>query len=595
MERAKQQEVIDAILMTTERLNPSGELWCHPKSGEILKRVIADRSKSLWGLSHQAVRLMRLMSRASGRGYSDFLYCRLSVLRTYSFEREIAAAFASGQLNGIARANAGVNVQTGDDDEHQVIGKSVRRNSGVQFIEAEMASDEGPFNLAYAQMGRIAAFIDILHNMLGFEEIEKLVAAVTGPKCKAAAVSVAKELDNEVRSWLRQRTVSDHTIRQTRTIRTFLTKSFDDVNSDSIDDGAIFEFWRSQSVDPLVDGFRQFRSAARAMVSYRDALITAQAEIRQENEAHFSEVVSEGPIVGLAGSVDDIDELDHVGSSPSVASSDDWISPLAALMRIPTEKVNLLFKKDYEFLSHYLGQQSSSEDYSAEEEVADGEAGDPTLTLFQNRPDPSLFLTLMRYSYFGGVQNAIVSRLRGQRKTKKDDRGRLEGVLIEGGGYAGVTALYEKLLDELQIITLQVARHLVGRRRPESIALAVDFGLSAKDMIDASPLHDPGVIEMPERAHQLAMEIAEKVIVKRYEMEARRVARRGLKEEDFDNAEITELLASGSMPLIELRRELNRLVRWLAKSELHDLFLSDVKLFKQQFQQLYAEQWSCPQ
>src|SRR5439155_21429898 len=131
------QDVADALGLTLERQNASGEFWCPPNDGVALRRWVIDRSSALGTGIRRAVRLARVIEIADGRDYVRFLYVRLNTLRTRAFRQLLQSAVAEGRLPpGIA----------------------VLTDQGMHLHEAALAPQDGPrdaFEIDFAQMPRL--------------------------------------------------------------------------------------------------------------------------------------------------------------------------------------------------------------------------------------------------------------------------------------------------------------------------------------------------------------------------------------------------------------------------------------------------------
>src|SRR5262245_42382294 len=154
------QDVADALAMTLEREDASGAPWCPLGDAVALHRWVIDRSAPLGTGIRRVVRLARLMAVADGRDYVRFLYVRLPALRARHFRQAIEAAFAEGRIDA--------SVATLFD-------------AGVHLRETALLPQEGAhdvFDIDFAQMPRLAALLDILHNALGFTVVADLLDPV---------------------------------------------------------------------------------------------------------------------------------------------------------------------------------------------------------------------------------------------------------------------------------------------------------------------------------------------------------------------------------------------------------------------------------
>src|SRR4051812_36176079 len=93
------QDVADSLALTVERQGADGQLWCPPRDGIVVRRWVLDRSASLGAGIRRVVRLARLMAIADVRGYTHFLYARLTALRARHFQHAFEAAAREGRLS----------------------------------------------------------------------------------------------------------------------------------------------------------------------------------------------------------------------------------------------------------------------------------------------------------------------------------------------------------------------------------------------------------------------------------------------------------------------------------------------------------------
>src|SRR5262245_25585682 len=156
------KDVAEAMAMAFEREDSAGELWCPPRDAEALRRWITDRSRELGGGIRRAVRFARLAAAADGRDYVRFLYLTVPTLRA----RHFAAAFTAASRDGrLGRQIATIEL------------------SGVRLHEPAMmprtGTAEAGFEIAFGQMPRLAALLDILHNALGYGEVADLLRPIS--------------------------------------------------------------------------------------------------------------------------------------------------------------------------------------------------------------------------------------------------------------------------------------------------------------------------------------------------------------------------------------------------------------------------------
>ena len=314
------QEVAEALAITSERTAPDGSPWCPPRDADLVQRWVTDRGRELGGGIRRVVRLARLLAAAEGN-YLQFLHVRIPTLRARNFKAALQAAAAAGRLPRAVATLAA---------------------SGVHFHEAFLAPPNATgFDIDFGQMPRLAALLDVLHNALGFAAVEDLLKPVLARGAPPVhADEVARTLHARFNAWLSERLESPHYIRQAQKMRAFLT-SRGRVEPDAIDDEAILAFWVSaaaMSGDSETEGFRLFRSSARAMLRYRRALRDAEA-YRQ---------------IGMPLNLDDRLLRQPEGDNAAVAV-EAWQSPLRVLATRPANAVKWLTKRERLWLLNYLG------------------------------------------------------------------------------------------------------------------------------------------------------------------------------------------------------------------------------------------------
>ena len=163
--------------MTLEREDASGAPWCPPGDAAALRKWVTDRSASLGTGIRRATRLARLMAVADGRAdHIRFLYERLGSLRPRLFRQIIERAAAEGRLPNERR-----------DADREAASTCARR----RFVATRL-EPQGAFEIDYAQMPRLGALLDFLHNALGFTVVADLLAPLL-PKT-GAPISSADEV-----------------------------------------------------------------------------------------------------------------------------------------------------------------------------------------------------------------------------------------------------------------------------------------------------------------------------------------------------------------------------------------------------------------
>lgn len=554
----------DAILTTTDRETASGEPWCGARDAKEVKLWLTDRSKPLGGALRQMVRLARLMARADGRHYTSFLYARVPALWTRFFRREFEEAFARGKLSGIAETTA----------------------KGAVLTEVSMSSEGQPFDLHYAQMPRLGALLDVLHNALGFKTVDEILEPVTGATPQGAADEVARRLSAVLNAWLTPRLGSTHQTRQAKAIRSFLLTT-GSLSAEAVDDDAIFELWRQFSTDPELEGFRLYRSAARLAIRYKQALAIAAVEAALA-QAGGSRPYQTDPV-----------ELDSLTSSPlnpdewtspedlaqrSLIEITEWVSPFDVLFVPPADRVKWLTKADRLFLADVFGAPEAQQETPAEVSSA----------LFgPGKFDKRLVRTLLRCHYFGDLQNSIVERLR---------RGRAFQANLDGGTYKGVLQRYLELSDQAQLLLGATAFVLVGARKMEGLSLAQaflgpEFKALVADVVSTAQPTTPRPKAVPTDLMVLLlsqMENPQRPEARKIQTAFRQINRVGFRKQDGDLAEMMEALIVGSEVLEDLQSGLFKITKAISAQPIERIFSEDASTFLQHFEVLHGVREETP-
>jgi hypothetical protein len=449
-------------------------------------------------------------------------------------------------------------------------------------------------------MPRLAALLDFLHNALGFTVMADLLAPLVQRGLPTrSANDVARTLHAALNAWLGERLESATHLLQAHRIRAFLAGR-GRVAPESVDDETILLFWIAMaqiSDDERVDGFRLYRSAACAMLRYRqalrDAAVTRQLEesLGRGLETHSGELV-----------------FDPVEAAETGASS--WRSPLGALTCEPAGRVKWLTGKEQQLLFNFLGGPSSddgaSEDAGGENESVPRKGG-----LFgDQRFDLAFWLTLLRVDVFGAAQASIVARLR--KRAAADIAVAQAMVAIDDTAYTASPAAYSELAAQLRLECLAALAvlmeagaveavilldHLAGQDAVRSVLGSVALGSAARgpgledeDESIAAAVRK-GIAPALKTAFADPRSVpagAGRELLLEAVASTRKVNRVGFRRDDRLDIGMLAALVSGAAAVVELSRELDRLAAFLLKKAALADLASDRARFLSTLQRMYA-------
>jgi hypothetical protein len=578
------QDVADALGLTLERENASGTPWCPPGDGIALRRWVSDRSASLGTGIRRAVRLARVMAIANGRDYVRFLYVQLTALRSRHFQYALEEAVAQGRLQRAVATLSG---------------------TGIHLREPALLLQAGAheqFEIDFAQMPRLAALLDFLHNALGFTVVADLLAPLLGQDAPPKhADEVARTLHAALNAWLSPRLESANHILQAQRMRAFLA-SRGRIAPDAIDDEGILLFWIAMAQAPedeRIDGFRLYRSVAAAMLRYRAALRDAAAA------RHLEDAMGRG-----------FEPANDFAMDEGATQGEPWRSPLRGLALPPADRVKWFTKKEQRALLNYLGGPAGD---AEDEETPDGadsnEVGGWSGGLAgEERFDLSYWLTLLRADVFGAAQASIVARLR-KRVPVSEAVAQAMTPVDRVAAYTAAAAIYADLREQLHFESLAALALLAEAGAPEAVFLLE--GLGGREavravlgfmMSDASPGEDE---EAGEDEESGAEEVRNQIVPalqaaladpdsvrhgpgRKVLLDAatarRKVSRAGFRREDRTDADMIAALRSGAGAVFEVIRELDRLTAVLSQKAPGGDIAADVSRFHDAFQRIYLQQ-----
>ncbi len=590
------QDVADALAMTLEREDASGAPWCPPGDAVALRKWVTDRSASLGTGIRRVVRLARLMAVADGRAdYIRFLYERVSSLRSRLFRQLIERAAAEGRLPKSF---------------------ATLTQNGIHLREPALAPQgepDGVFEIDFAQMPRLAALLDFLHNALGFTAVADLLAPLL-PRVgapKGTADEVARALQAALNAWLSERLESNNHIVQAQQIRGFIATR-GRLAPETVDDETILLFWikAAEANDAeRIEGFRLYRSVAVAMLRYRQALRDALAARYLEDALGR----------GLEAANDDFtsDQVDVRGEPLR--------SPLRALTLPPASKVKWLTAKEQQVLRNYLGGPADDADpngdnNSDERAGEDSEEGSWKGGLAgDDRFDLAHWLTLLRADVFGTVQASIVGRLRKRADPTTAIAQTME--TIDATAYAGAASAYRELRTQLHVESLAALAVLMEAGAAEAVILLQWLGGDAAvSAVLGPPRRRPMLVDDDDDdddddeddvarddagdAEDLRAEIAPRLIAaiadangvaegagRTVLLEAaaarRKVSRAGFRREDRADPAMAAALRAGAAAVSEVIRELDRLAATLSAKASGADVAGDTARFGEAFRRIY--------
>jgi hypothetical protein len=581
-----------------EREAPDGQLWSPPRASAAIAKAIIDRTEELGTLLSTAVRFAHLAARAAAPNYVDFVYRRtLPVLRADGFKAAVQRARSTGRLP-----------RSAFDIDH----------SGVRLLEPmiarKIAGEVKPFEISFHQMPRLAAFLDVLHNTLGYHVVAELLNPITAFEPTRSAEDVARELRARFNAWLQPRLENAHRRTQAKIIHAFLAsqkaeKPFASdraLQPEDVDDEIIFRFWEgratewrnrfraaARSNDPTSartaekaasdEGFRLYRSSVRNLLRYRRALEDAAVE-----EA----VNGKGKI--------NADQLTHEEQDAVSDPTPQWSNPLERLLSPPAGVIKWLTNVELKQLTNYSGNPSRIRSRMPREtgsQPDDAEDPSDTSALMEDQPFNLRFLrTLLRVDVFGDAQARLVARLRKRAPPNQA----IEEALSDVGddAYQKAALQYSEIRAQLRLEAL-AALHILGHAGdPLSLLLIEQFG--GRDAFDSAvSIATNGNEVAPERhAKILALfagaEPSPNVALATLLSEARgaikKVHREGFRPQDVGAGQITAALSASVVPVIDLAKALDRICDHLGQATFIDNAGDDKRRFEAVFRVLYLPQ-----
>jgi hypothetical protein len=568
------QDLLSVLAELAERDHPDFGPWCRQADAEAVRSAVIDRSEDLRKLIDQAVRLIRLAALASEADYTEFIYVAVPALRPRLFKAAVEKARRSGCL-----PSSLVDIRV----------DAIRLCEPTMALHANLA--EKGYELGYGQMAASTIMLDVLHNTLGYHVVAEVVAGLTirGP-VKVTAREIANDLRSRLNAWLAPRLESAHRRHQAKVLHAFLAGR-NELLPGKINDETVLAFWEAQAQRWQLriagknraaergardEGFRVFRSAAIAMFRYRQALFDA-ADAYALDDASKSEAI-----------------LAHVQESEAIQARAQWVNPLSILERAPANQIKWLTNRELTWLANFVGVRLTSIATPArddDETASDGDAGG---LMAGRRFDLAFVHTLLRADVFGPIQSGLIAGLkRRQPATETLDRA---VSATQEAVFSDAVERYAVIRDQLKTEAF-AALHILASAGEPAAVLLIDFLAEAEAMKELRRLADENASQVlpfarpradrelegiadgtsgVQELHRIGLTLqnvfegafptrALTELVTQARTARRRVSRSGFKQDDVSNQETITALVKSVPAVLDLLRELNRLLGPLEK------------------------------
>lgn len=530
------QEVADVLELTAGREVAPRVPWCPPGDAAVLRRWIIDRPQALGAGIRRAVRLAAAATVCHPRGYVPVLYGEIQVLRAHAFRK----VFASAKKDLAARG-----IEAGE--------------SGLRIAVARAHAMGTPFEIGYAQMPRLAALLDVLHNALGYGPVADLLAPVAAAPA-APHEDVSRKLHAALSAWLTERLGTAHHLRQAQAIRRFLARRRE-LHPRKITDETILALWeagaaKDEAESAGVEGLRMYRSAVRAVLTFRQAMLDAM------EEARATATLSDDHLMHL--DADDA-QLAAQGLSPL-----DPATALARLVAGSAGDVRWLTQSEAAKLTDVLGVQTPDDDEEAD--AKGGLAGDRPVPLDYAR-------TVLRAAVFAPAQSRILADLR--RRGRQPDAVAQEVGAVPEHAYADAAEALADLEAHLRRALLLASTSVLQAARPQGLVGLLhdadpDLRVALLDPARATP--GPAEADAESLAVHAAVRTARErlsqengpaaltTLRQRIRAAERALARAGFKPADRTKPEVLDALSQGIEPVSALLGTLPAITAALAKA-----------------------------
>jgi len=374
------------------------------------------------------------------------------------------------------------------------------------------------------------------------------------------------------------------------------------VGPERIDNESILLFWIHMAQSPAateVEGFRLYRSAARAMLRYRQALRDAAA---------YRQIGSAVPLH------DDLGRQALAiaeGLGDTGFQGDSWQCPLQNLMVPPANVAKWLNKRERLQLLNYMGGPHPGQEDTDDSDKTEPESDETGLNAGE-RFDLEFISTLLRADVFGPVQSTIVQRIRKQVPPPIAIQEAM--ALTQDTAYEACAATYASIRDQLRLESLAAMAVLLEASVPEALLLLGHLGgpgavskllgpdfkaLQKTEFGDDEDMEQQTagengiqsylatILRAGTDAAKDAPESETSILIAKANTAARRVNRIGFRRQDRGDPAVVAGLAAGAASVIGILTELDRLLAALPGSTLCAAMIADRPRFEATLRRIY--------
>ena len=531
---------LSAVLHTVEQTEIGGQPKFTPSTCHYLARIIASRAyaKRLTELCHLVV-LAAACDRQ--RRYEKFFWaCGPAIPSAFK------AYFQQVDRTSATRA--------------QVI--------AISSDAVELRYNDGNHAIAFGRMPLLSALAEFLLTALGYVWVNAALEPLLQDEINRRKVELAANaLSRRVHGYLAERLVGAQKLRQFHLMTEFLGhRNAGGPAPESIDDGAILDFWveRSGTVGADDWGFRTYRSVFKSFTKLHAAL----TEARERHELDHPRSL---------GSESEAGEIDPERICESLETVENVLDPLKFLAEFPVARIRYFNRREAEELKWLLS---------------------------PDRLKEFLVLSVLRNSVFGEVQSRLANTRRAD-PVHGTLRERIEGAVPED--YLTGIARFRSLCDHIERILLASLHVLIRNRKAEAFVLitalapAMDFTRLKEPLTEgsgrdkkmvalpgASPI-ERFVLALDRQPESLGAEFAQLAAAAR--MAYRGINRKGFRDSDLDSDWAGAAFAATAETLIGIRNAADRIVTALERAPVdwRSQFEDDHSVFSCQFQFIYGE------